>query len=126
VSKLKTITELQYGDGAVKVIGKILVQETESSAAKSLKVEVGNLIAGVVITSEGKSLLSRSKTKGVTKQINEGLEMWEVELVIIPKRKYRRNKTETCFAALTLDQKMSGGWWSRENWKEKIFGDKGG
>lgn len=77
-----------------------------------------------MITSESKSLLLKSKTKNFTKQLNESVEMWEVELIIIPKRKYRINKIEECYAALTLDQKMCGGWWSRENWKEKIFDNK--
>lgn len=120
----KKLAEIQYGDGAVSVVGKILVQETGSEclkAFKQVKVEIGNLIAGVLIAQDGKTLLSRIPAPIEDRKLEEGLEMWEVELIIVPKRKYRINKAETEFANLKMDQKLCGAWWGRENWKEQIF-----
>lgn len=118
------LTEWGYGGGAVKLVGKLLIQETVREPAKALGVKTANLIAGVLITDNGDSLLSGDKFRKHVKQIDAGLEMWEVELIIIPKRKYRFNKSEHCYAAMTIDQKLTGSWWSRESWKEQIFGEE--
>ena len=117
------LAEMEYGEGAVRAFGKILMLERSpyEGEAKRLGVELGNLIAGVVMTRDGKGLLSRSRDKDVVNtNFDESLEMWEVELVIIPKRKFRRN-TEEDFATLEVNQMLAGAWWTRESWKEQIF-----
>lgn len=96
------ITEFEFGKGAIKTCGKFLIQEVPGRKT---------LVAGLLV----ESLISDTKSK-------EGsCEMWEGEIIFIPKRKYIQNKTEKNFWALGIDQKLLGYWGHAKYWKKKIF-----
>lgn len=112
-------TEWAHGSGAVKTVGKIIV--TERGPSEDIGVETGNVVIGVVIAPDGKGLLSRVYRDDVSQMdMEESVEMWEVEMIIIPKRKYRKHSPEE-FVGLNAAQMLSSAWWSRSAWKEQIF-----
>lgn len=96
------LTEWQYGDGAIKLAGKFLM----------LRREKKSIILGGVL----ESLHSLDP-----KKLNDGVEMWETEIILIPRKKYAHNNTEACFASLTPDQMLASGWGNPENWDKTIF-----
>lgn len=101
------LTEWEYGEGAIKMAGKFLM----------LRREKRSIILGVVLES-----LHTSDSKKLTdiKKIDEGVEMWESEIILIPRRKYGYN-IEKCFGALTPDQMLASEWGNPENWNKRIF-----
>lgn len=115
------ISEWEYGKGAVKVVGKILVQNACCSGIEESNIENANLILGVVVAPDGKSLLSLKKDKDPIKNLESSVEMWEVELIIIPKKKFSHHTAEKDFYALRADQKLCSPWWQGKFWKKKIF-----
>lgn len=106
------ISEVQYGEGAVKVPAKVLVvnQSKEIGGKEIKRVMIGGVAIG--------DLLDEKRDK---KNISHGIEMWEGEIVFIPKSKYRKNNTEPCFHGMQLDQMLMGSWQDGKYWDEKIF-----
>lgn len=72
------IAEMQCGNGAIKVAARIILQQ-QGKNPKGLDV---SLILGIVL----------SPDTLFTKTI-KGHEMWECEMILIPKRKLRSGKT---------------------------------
>lgn len=112
-----TVTEWEFGKGAIRTTGRFLMSEAAGSSR-----EGGprmTLVAGLVTD----PLLSKPdrKTESITsKTMEESCEMWEGEVIFIPRRKYIEN-VEKGFFALKIDQKLLGLWGHAKYWKKKIF-----
>lgn len=107
--KKDVLTEMQYGKGAIRTIGKILLYPMNKS-------EEGfdmTKIAGAVVD----NLISDVPKKKYCKS-----EMWECELIIIPIRKFINNK-ERAWDGLDIDQQLASAWGSRESWEKEITED---
>ena len=108
------ITEWEFGEGAIKTIGKFLIQETSGENPIDNKQRM-TLICGLI----PESLLIKP-TKDSHQSYKESCEMWEGEIILIPKRKYTENNEEG-FWALKIGQKLLGLWGHAKYWKKQIF-----
>lgn len=110
------VTEMEFGEGAIRTVGKFLIQEASTSGENP--VYPGRrmtLVCGIVV----EPLLSKEKHNNADYKFEEE-EMWEGEIILIPKRKYIDNKVENR-RGLRIDQKLLGSWGQSECWKKKIF-----
>lgn len=105
--KKDVLTEMQYGKGAIKTCGKILLYH----GGKSPEGFDMTRIFGVVAD----DLMSKVPKKKYCKG-----EMWECELIIIPIKKFTNNKEEQ-FSILSLDQQLASAWGNKESWEKEII-----
>ena len=112
------LTEMMFGEGAIKVAGKIVLLPKGITKRGSKKLH-RTLIGGMLITPAG--LL-------VKKESNDMHEMWECEFIIIPKKKYaphdKDGKPVYQFAGYTLDGILTDGFADPENWGDEYFSKK--
>lgn len=112
------LTEIQFGKGAVKVIGKIIVRQTSPLRLNNGKEIESTLILGRVI---GKLTQEFDESLSFCEKIDLD-EMWEVDLIIIPRAKYRGSKEgQECLGGLNAAQVLGTNWGNRERYKEKFF-----
>ena len=88
-----------FGEGAVRCVGKVFCYRRRDG---------GTVIAGVVASPE------------MFDKDTEYDEMWEGEIIFIPRRKYR-DADHPVFHAMRPDQKLTSDWWKPEFWKDKFF-----
>ncbi len=78
--------------------------------------------ATIVLTNKGDKKYPRVLIGGIVLGDfigNErGWQMWECDIIIIPKKKFRKNKEPG--GGARIDQLLTGGYEHRENWKEEI------
>ena len=98
-----TLTELTYGEGAVKIPAKVVMYRS----GKNRIVFFGIALPDI--------------TDPATPE-DEPDEMWEGQIIFIPKRKYRRS-TNPSFKNAPIDGKMVKNWSSPKFWKEKFFSE---
>lgn len=111
------IIEMQYGEGAVRVIGKVLLMNTSPTKIKSE--EVNRMIIGGCIIGD---LLDLNRERDdVDLKRCQSIEMWEGKIIFIPTAKYRNNKVEPCFHGFKLNQMFRSAWSQAMYWKEKFF-----
>lgn len=111
------VAEFGFGEGSVKVIAKIVVLPAASLDNSNLD---RTLIAGVAIGRLNEELPTKDHTEILDKSLE--YEMWEGEIIFIPRRKYRGRKPgHSSFAGLRIDQVLVNNWSNPEGWLEKIF-----
>lgn len=104
--KKDVLTEMQYGKGAIKTCGKILLYPGGKSPDGFDMTRIFGAVADDLMSNTTK----KKHCKG---------EMWECELIIIPIRKFINNKEEQ-WDVLSLDQQLSSAWGNRESWEKEI------
>ncbi len=115
------MAEMLVGEeGAIRCIGKFYIMPSSGEIEEMPKI----LVAGVVVSPEGGKLVSKE---------NEGYaEMWEAEIIIIPKRKYsgtltekrgNRFKDETYhpYSGYRIDQVLVSDFGNPEVWGPEYF-----
>lgn len=109
------ISEMQYGEGAVKVPAKVLLvnQSREIEGKKIDRVMIGGVAIG--------DLLDEKRDND---NLDHSIEMWSGEIIFIPRSKHRNNNTE-CFRGMRIDQMLTGFWQDEKYWDEKIFESNG-
>lgn len=108
------LTEIEHGKGAIKLPAKFIIEKgwnIEINGVNLKKI----MVLGVVMSKED-IIEPRKKTK----ELQDDSEMWEGEVIFIPKRKFKENK-EDGWIGLRADQKLCSGWGDSKNWKHKIF-----
>lgn len=109
------LTEQMYGEGAIKTIGKVVFWETSQNHEDE---KVGKLTAfcGAVFYPPGK----------IVGEKNPGQhEMWEGEIVFIPKRKWGNfKKMSGPFSGMRPDQILTSNWSAGEKWSKKPYWEK--
>lgn len=108
------ITEMTYGEGAIRVAGRIVLMPKGTVRGDSKALHV-TLIGGGLITTGPL----------VRKESGQHSEMWECEFIIIPKKKYsphdKDGKEVYQFAGHGLSGMLTDGFAEPENWGEEYF-----
>ncbi len=109
------ITEMAYGEGAIRVGGKIVLLPKGTVNVDSREL-YRTLIGGMLIT----------PTEPLVREESGGLhEMWECEFIIIPKKKYgphdKDGKRVYQFAGYDLGGILTNGFAEPENWGDEYF-----
>ncbi len=106
------LTEMLVGEkGAVRCIGKLYISPRTGEIEGMPLV----LIAGAVVSPEGGKLVLPK---------NEGhAEMWECEIIIIPKRKYSGmyDTGKWAYEGYRVDQVLCGDYGNPESWGDEYF-----
>lgn len=105
--KRDLISEMVYGKGAIRTPARILTFRTADYKGK--KREKRSVVIALVA--------------GQTTIDNSGnTEMWDCDIILIPKAKYAKNTTTTKFENMRADQKLlSYDVFSPESWEKQIF-----
>lgn len=113
------ITEEAYGKGSIRVIGKIILfnQEPYNLNGKEIKRTV---ILGCVVGNLAEE--KQINDTNINEKMDLSHEMWEVEMIIIPKRKYRGSKEkQESLGGLDAGQILETNWSNRKRYKEQFF-----
>lgn len=113
------LAEMAFGKGAIKVLGKILLfnQDSYNLNGKEIK---RTIILGCVVGNLAEKL--EIDDTNINEIMDKSHEMWEVEMIIIPKRKYRGSKEkQESLGGLDAGQILETNWSNRERYKEQFF-----
>ena len=101
------IAEMMFGEGAIRCYGKFIMRPQNAQNKNLEKIDTPcTLMAGVMFP---------CVTDGPPDWEDE---MWEVEVYIVPKKKYIHKK-EGQFRGYRIDQLLTGGFADPEKWDEK-------
>lgn len=103
MGKKDVVTAFAYGEGVVKVCGKIMLMR------KNKGVLIAGLVFPDIISDENKEDLQAIGEKEE--------ELWDVDMIIKPINKYVGFPEED-WATLSIDQKLGGAW--ARGWKRKL------
>jgi hypothetical protein len=114
------LTEMIVGkEGAIRLVGKFYIMPTATTHAGGKAV----LMAGVVVLPPGESI--------VLPENEQYSEMWETEIILIPKRKYssfpKGKKPKDFFppfAGWRVDQVLAGKFGDPKSWEREYFESK--
>ncbi len=98
MADLDFMTVMEHGEGATRRVAKLIIGHTNMKAEATL-------IAGVAVPA-------------LPIEDNQGREMWECEIIIIPIRKYRQGKD---FKSHRIDQLLTTDYYNPERWGEEYF-----
>lgn len=109
--KKDILTEMLVGkEGAIKVVGKIVACNQKDRT----------LIAGLVFPKINAPIPKKREDEILVDSLE--YEMWEGEIIFIPRAKYRgRVKNTEQFTGLRIDQVLTSSWGNPNYWLEKIF-----
>ena len=118
---------LDFGEGAINVLGKLMLADqppvnmkdpTDPKGEKLVDLK-RTLVGGLLIGDLTTPLPEKSSPE---EDIDLAWEMWEVEMIIRPRRKYRgTNEGYESFGDLRLDQILTSDWVDRKRYKYQIF-----
>lgn len=112
------LTEMTYGEGAIRVYGKIVLLPKGILNTDSRELH-RTLVGGMLINPSDPL---------VRKESGDLHEMWECEFIIIPKKKYaphdKNGKRVYQFAGYDLGGILTSGFAEPENWGDEYFGKK--
>ncbi len=92
-----------FGEHAISAIGKLVMMGAHRATGDAEQYGGATAIAGVVIP----DLVTDTDQH----------EMWECEIIIIPRRKYRGFDVPNC----RIDQVLASNYGDPERWAEKVF-----
>ena len=97
------IVKEMFGEHAISAIGKLVMMGAHRATGDANEYGGATAIAGVIIP----DLVPDTGQH----------EMWECEIIIIPRRKYRGFDVPNC----RLDQLLASNYGNPERWAEKVF-----
>jgi len=105
----QTIIKQMLGDDAIHTIGKLYMGDKgEQNNFRTV------MVGGVLLFPQ--DIFPLKKDRGWGKYFDE--EMWEAEVCIVPRRRYRGFKEGD---GLRIDQILTGGFENPSRWKKKVF-----
>lgn len=105
------LTEMEHGEGAIRMPAKLVLKPDGAPNDDGL-MTIG--LWGAAASGFGQLVLQENEDKW---------EMWECEIIIIPRRKYSgtRNDGSTAFAGKRADQMLVGNYHLPECWGPKYY-----
>ena len=111
------VTEMLFGEGAFKVLAKIVLIPTNNHDLEHFPDAKITAIGGAIAT---------FKNFPVSKGSLDHMEMWECDLIIVPRKKYashKKGKKEAHYryAGYSMSQILSTNYGDPENWGDEYF-----
>lgn len=108
------LAKQMLGDNAVHTIGKLYMGDKGEQGDFKMV-----MVGGVLLFPKDVFPLEVEKVKSCGQWFKE--EMWEAEVYIVPRRRYRGFKEIQGGSHLRIDQILVGGYENPDRWDKKVF-----